>query len=55
MVACGKPLLAMLRGDHQLSETKFAAKVGDEAFRPAQPEEIRQWFGAEAGSLDRSG
>src|SRR5664280_3701349 len=51
LVAGGKPVLAMLRGDHQLSETKFAAKVGDAAFRPAQPDEIRQWFGAEAGSL----
>jgi prolyl-tRNA synthetase len=51
LVAGGKPVLVMLRGDHQLSETKFAAKVADPAFRPAQPDEIRQWFGAEAGSL----
>ena len=32
-------------------EPRFAAKVTDPAFRPAQPDEIRQWFGAEAGSL----
>src|SRR5450631_2873995 len=51
LVAAGKPVLVMLRGDHQLSETKFAAKVGDAAFRPAQPDEIRQWFGADPGSL----
>src|ERR1022692_214230 len=51
MFAGGKPVLVMLRGDHQLSETKFAAKVGDAAFRPAQPDEIRQWFGADPGSL----
>jgi prolyl-tRNA synthetase len=51
LVAGGKPVLVMLRGDHQLSETKFAAKVGDAAFRPAQPDEIRQWFGADPGSL----
>ena len=51
LVAGGKPVLVMLRGDHQLSETKFAAKVADPAFRPAQPDEIREWFGAEAGSL----
>jgi prolyl-tRNA synthetase len=51
LVASGKPVLVMLRGDHQLSETKFAAHVGDAAFRPAQPDELRQWFGAEAGSL----
>ncbi|HWB86222.1 MAG TPA: proline--tRNA ligase [Bryobacteraceae bacterium] len=51
LVARGKPVLAMLRGDHQLSETKFGAIVGDPEFRPAQPDEIRQWFGADAGSL----
>jgi prolyl-tRNA synthetase len=51
LVAAGKPVLAMLRGDHQLSETKFAARMGVAEFRPAQADEIRQWFGAEAGSL----
>ena len=51
MAADGKPVLAMLRGDHQLSETKFAAVVRASDIRPAHPEEIRQWFGAEAGSL----
>jgi prolyl-tRNA synthetase len=51
MVVDGKPLLALLRGDHQLSETKFGTAAGDPEFRPARPEEIRQWFGAEAGSL----
>jgi prolyl-tRNA synthetase len=51
LVAAGKPVLVMLRGDHQLSETKFAAKVGVAEFRQAQPDEIRDWFGAEAGSL----
>jgi prolyl-tRNA synthetase len=51
LVADGKPVLVMLRGDHQLSETKFAAISGDPEFRPAQPAEIREWFGAEAGSL----
>jgi prolyl-tRNA synthetase len=51
LVADGKPFLVMLRGDHQLSETKFAAVSGDPEFRPAHPAEIREWFGAEAGSL----
>ena len=51
LVANGKPFLVLLRGDHQLSETKFGAFSGDGEFRPAHPEEIRQWFGAEAGSL----
>jgi prolyl-tRNA synthetase len=51
LVADGKPFLVMLRGDHQLSETKFAAASGDPEFRPAHPSEIREWFGAEGGSL----
>jgi prolyl-tRNA synthetase len=51
MVADGKPVLALLRGDHQLSETKFASAVGAIEVRPAHPHEIRQWFGADAGSL----
>jgi prolyl-tRNA synthetase len=51
MVVDGKPLLALLRGDHQLSETKFGTVAGDPEFRPARPEEIKEWFGAEAGSL----
>jgi len=51
LVADGKPVLVMLRGDHQLSETKFAAHSGDPEFRQAYPEEIREWFGADAGSL----
>ena len=45
------PLLALLRGDHQLSETKFGSVTGDPDFAPRIPEEIREWFGAEAGSL----
>src|SRR6185436_13689808 len=51
LVADGKPVLALLRGDHQLSETKFGAYSGDPEFRPAQPGEILGWFGAGAGSL----
>jgi len=51
MVADGKPVLALLRGDHSLSETKFSSAVKATDFRPAHPEEIRQWFGADAGSL----
>jgi prolyl-tRNA synthetase len=43
------PVLAVLRGEHQLHEKKLARLVG--AHRPAQPEEIRGWFGADPGSL----
>jgi len=51
MVADGKPVLALLRGDHQLSETKLASVTGAIEVRPAHPHEIREWFGADAGSL----
>ncbi|MDP8982236.1 MAG: proline--tRNA ligase [Acidobacteriota bacterium] len=51
LVADGKPVLALVRGDHSLSETKFSSTTGAADFRPAHPEEIKQWFGAEAGSL----
>jgi prolyl-tRNA synthetase len=51
MVAGEKPVLALLRGDHALSETKLASVTGASEVRPARPEEIREWFGADAGSL----
>jgi prolyl-tRNA synthetase len=52
MVADGKPVLALLRGDHQLSETKFAAAAGGAIeVRAAHPHEINDWFGADPGSL----
>ena len=51
MVGDGKPLLVLVRGDHQLSETKLAGAVGAKEIRPAHPQEIVEWFGAEAGSL----
>jgi prolyl-tRNA synthetase len=51
LVANGAPALVMLRGDHQLSEAKFAASTGDAAFRTARPDELLEWFGAGAGSL----
>lgn len=51
MVADEKPVLALVRGDHSLSETKFAAVTAATEVRPAHPAEIVDWFGAEAGSL----
>jgi prolyl-tRNA synthetase len=51
MVAEGNPVLALLRGDHQLSEAKLASVLDATEVRAAQPEELRQWFGADAGSL----
>src|SRR5262249_42710299 len=41
-----KPVLALMRGDHQLHEIKLADSLGSTAVRPAQPEEIRQLLGA---------
>jgi prolyl-tRNA synthetase len=51
MVADGATLLIMLRGDHQLSETKLQSALGAKEIRPAHAEEIREAFGASAGSL----
>jgi prolyl-tRNA synthetase len=55
LVADGRPLLAMLRGDHSLNETKFAQALQVAGFRPAYPDEIRNLFGAEPGSLGPAG
>ena len=46
-----KPYLCLLRGDHQLSETKFSSATGAVEVRPAFPAEIQEWFGAAPGSL----
>lgn len=46
-----RPVLALLRGDHQLHEVKFTDAIGATASRAAQPEEIRSLLGASAGSL----
>ncbi|MBV9302619.1 MAG: proline--tRNA ligase [Acidobacteriaceae bacterium] len=51
MVVDKKPVLIMMRGDHQLSETKLAAVLHATELRPAHPQEIVEWFGASAGSL----
>jgi len=52
VMAAGEELmLVLVRGDHSLSETKFASVAGAAEVRPAHPEEIRARFGADAGSL----
>jgi prolyl-tRNA synthetase len=51
LVADGQPVLALVRGDHSLNETKFAFALQAAEFRPAHADEIRGWFDAEAGSL----
>ena len=44
-------VLVLLRGDHQLSENKFAAIARTSQIRPATAEQIRASFGADGGSL----
>lgn len=46
-----RPTLVLLRGDHQLHETKLADSLGATAVRPAHAEEIWGLLGANAGSL----
>jgi len=43
-------VLALVRGDDRLNEMKLLAELG-RTFRPAQPEEIREAFGADGGSI----
>ena len=43
-------VLALVRGDDRLDEAKLVAVVGA-AVRPAQPDEIRETFGADGGSI----
>lgn len=44
-------VLVLLRGDHQLHETRLADSLGAIAVRPARAEEIIELLGASAGSL----
>jgi len=50
-IADSKPVIVLIRGDDQLNETKFAAKTGAVAVRPATVEEIFPLLGAKPGSL----
>jgi prolyl-tRNA synthetase len=50
-IADSKPVLVLVRGDDQLNETKFLARTGAVAARPATPEECFATLGAKPGSL----
>ena len=50
-IADGKPVVVLVRGDDQLNEAKFAAKLGAAALRPAAGEEVVAAMGAKPGSL----
>jgi len=51
----GQMVLALVRGDHQLNETKLAASTGAKEILPAQPDVIKQALGAYPGSLGAVG
>jgi prolyl-tRNA synthetase len=48
-------VLALLRGDHQLHETKLSDALAGAEVRPAHPQEIVNLLGASAGSLGAVG
>jgi prolyl-tRNA synthetase len=50
-IADSEPVIALLRGDHQLHETKLASAAGATNLRPATAEEIFELLGAHPGSL----
>jgi prolyl-tRNA synthetase len=50
-----KPVLILLRGDHQLNEAKLTGMLGTATFRPAEPEEIVTTLKAKPGSLGAVG
>jgi prolyl-tRNA synthetase len=54
-IAADKPVLILLRGDHQLNEAKLTGALGTPVFRPAEPEEIFAALHAHPGSLGAVG
>ena len=45
------PVIAFLRGDHQMNEAKLSSALEGRVFRPMHPEEIQEVFGSPAGFL----
>jgi prolyl-tRNA synthetase len=54
-IADDKPVVAVVRGDHELNEAKLQTATGAAVLRPAHPEEIPPVMGAHAGSLGAVG
>src|SRR5262249_30812127 len=50
-VADDRPVLAVVRGDHELNEAKLQSATGAGVLRPAHPGDIPPLMGAHAGSL----
>jgi len=46
-----RPVVVLLRGDHQLNEAKLSSALGGKEARPMQEEEIQQVFRSPAGFL----
>jgi prolyl-tRNA synthetase len=46
-----RPVIAFVRGDHQLNEAKLSSAIEGRVFRPMHPEEIQEIFGSPAGFL----
>ncbi|MGC2323558.1 MAG: proline--tRNA ligase, partial [Terriglobales bacterium] len=46
-----RPVIAFVRGDHQLNEAKLSSAIAGRAFRPMHAEEIQEVFGSPAGFL----
>ena len=46
-----RPLILLLRGDHQMNEAKLSSAIAGKEARPMQDEEIRQFFKTPAGYL----
>ncbi|HEX3717877.1 MAG TPA: proline--tRNA ligase [Verrucomicrobiae bacterium] len=50
-----KPVIILMRGDHQLNEAKLTGALGTGTFRPAEAEEIFAALKAHPGSLGAAG
>jgi prolyl-tRNA synthetase len=50
-LADGKPILVLVRGDHEVNEAKLESALQAQQLHPARADEIRQFFGADPGSL----
>jgi prolyl-tRNA synthetase len=54
-IVADKPILILMRGDHQLNEAKLTGALGTPLFRPAEAEEIFAALHAHPGSLGAVG